>query len=356
MLERVGLMAHKDKFPGQLSGGQQQRVAIARALSMDPIVMLFDEPTSALDPEMVGEVLDVMVQLAQEGMTMMVVTHEMGFARKVSQPRDLHGPGEDRRGCDEGRVLRHAAIGARTTVPRKESFSTWTMRFRFLAALALGLAAAHAHAQTYPRPSDHDDRPVPRRGASRIPWRGPWRKRWGASEAAGRDREQAGRRRRHRHGPRCEGQARRLHVLLSLASLTVLPERTSSSGERRPYQVAELKPIARFTADPTVFAVRADAPWKTLAEFMDDAKKSPGKYNYGSSGNYGTMHVPMEMFAGAAGIKLVHVPYTPAPARRSWDCSGRPDRPSGYRTGDHRAACEGGQGAARSPIGATSAS
>ena len=84
MLDRVGLMAHKDKYPGQLSGGQQQRVAIARALSMDPIVMLFDEPTSALDPEMVGEVLDVMVQLAQEGMTMMCVTHEMGFARKVS--------------------------------------------------------------------------------------------------------------------------------------------------------------------------------------------------------------------------------------------------------------------------------
>ena len=84
MLDRVGLMAHKYKFPGQLSGGQQQRVAIARALSMDPIVMLFDEPTSALDPEMVGEVLDVMVTLAREGMTMMVVTHEMGFARKVA--------------------------------------------------------------------------------------------------------------------------------------------------------------------------------------------------------------------------------------------------------------------------------
>ena len=84
MLDRVGLMAHKDKFPGQLSGGQQQRVAIARALSMDPIAMLFDEPTSALDPEMVGEVLDVMVTLAKEGMTMMVVTHEMGFARKVA--------------------------------------------------------------------------------------------------------------------------------------------------------------------------------------------------------------------------------------------------------------------------------
>ena len=83
-LERVGLMAQKDKFPGQLSGGQQQRVAIARALSMDPIVMLFDEPTSALDPEMVGEVLVVMVKLANEGMTMCCVTHEMGFARKVS--------------------------------------------------------------------------------------------------------------------------------------------------------------------------------------------------------------------------------------------------------------------------------
>ena len=84
MLDRVGLIAQKGKFPGQLSGGQQQRVAIARALSMDPIVMLFDEATSALDPEMVGEVLDVMVLLAKEGMTMMVVTHEMGFARKVS--------------------------------------------------------------------------------------------------------------------------------------------------------------------------------------------------------------------------------------------------------------------------------
>jgi len=84
LLDRVGLSAHKDKYPGQLSGGQQQRVAIARALSMDPIAMLFDEPTSALDPEMINEVLDVMVELAQEGMTMMVVTHEMGFARKVA--------------------------------------------------------------------------------------------------------------------------------------------------------------------------------------------------------------------------------------------------------------------------------
>jgi glutamate/aspartate transport system ATP-binding protein len=84
LLERVGLSAHKDKYPGQLSGGQQQRVAIARALCMDPIAMLFDEPTSALDPEMINEVLDVMVELAKEGMTMMVVTHEMGFARKVA--------------------------------------------------------------------------------------------------------------------------------------------------------------------------------------------------------------------------------------------------------------------------------
>jgi glutamate/aspartate transport system ATP-binding protein len=84
MLDRVGLSAQKDKFPGQLSGGQQQRVAIARALSMDPMVMLFDEPTSALDPEMVGEVLDVMIKLAHDGMTMMCVTHEMGFAKMVS--------------------------------------------------------------------------------------------------------------------------------------------------------------------------------------------------------------------------------------------------------------------------------
>jgi glutamate/aspartate transport system ATP-binding protein len=84
LLERVGLADQAAKYPGQLSGGQQQRVAIARALAMDPIAMLFDEPTSALDPEMVSEVLDVMVELAREGMTMMVVTHEMGFARKVA--------------------------------------------------------------------------------------------------------------------------------------------------------------------------------------------------------------------------------------------------------------------------------
>ena len=85
LLDRVGLREHANKYPGQLSGGQQQRVAIARALAMDPIAMLFDEPTSALDPEMIKEVLDVMVALAQDGMTMIVVTHEMGFARQVAR-------------------------------------------------------------------------------------------------------------------------------------------------------------------------------------------------------------------------------------------------------------------------------
>src|ERR1700710_1434353 len=84
LLDRVGLKEHARKYPAELSGGQQQRVAIARALAMDPIAMLFDEPTSALDPEMISEVLDVMVELAREGMTMMVVTHEMGFAKRVA--------------------------------------------------------------------------------------------------------------------------------------------------------------------------------------------------------------------------------------------------------------------------------
>jgi glutamate/aspartate transport system ATP-binding protein len=103
MLERVGMKAHAHKFPGQLSGGQQQRVAIARALAMDPICMLFDEPTSALDPEMINEVLDVMVELAKEGMTMMVVTHEMGFARKVAN-RVIF--------MDQGRIVEDAAKDA----------------------------------------------------------------------------------------------------------------------------------------------------------------------------------------------------------------------------------------------------
>jgi tripartite-type tricarboxylate transporter receptor subunit TctC len=101
-------------------------------------------------------------------------------------------------------------------------------------------------------------------------------------------------------------------ILMSLASLTVLPEADKILGREPMYHVNQLRPIARFTADPTVFAVRADAPWKTLAEFIDDAKKNPGKFTYGSSGNYGTMHVPMAMFAGATGLTLVHVPYTGA--------------------------------------------
>ena len=84
LLDRVGLLSHADRYPGMLSGGQQQRVAIARSLCMDPLVMLFDEPTSALDPEMINEVLDVMTELANDGMTMMVVTHEMGFAKRVA--------------------------------------------------------------------------------------------------------------------------------------------------------------------------------------------------------------------------------------------------------------------------------
>ncbi len=111
LLDRVGLIAQKDKFPGQLSGGQQQRVAIARALSMDPICMLFDEPTSALDPEMINEVLDVMVQLAKEGMTMMVVTHEMGFARKVAH-RVIF--------MDQGRIVEDASKDDFFGKPRSE--------------------------------------------------------------------------------------------------------------------------------------------------------------------------------------------------------------------------------------------
>jgi len=111
LLERVGLKDHAGKFPGNLSGGQQQRVAIARALCMDPIAMLFDEPTSALDPEMINEVLDVMVQLAQEGMTMMVVTHEMGFARRVAD-RVIF--------MDGGRIVEDAAKEEFFGTPRSE--------------------------------------------------------------------------------------------------------------------------------------------------------------------------------------------------------------------------------------------
>jgi glutamate/aspartate transport system ATP-binding protein len=111
LLERVGLKAHAHKFPGQLSGGQQQRVAIARALAMDPICMLFDEPTSALDPEMINEVLDVMVELAQEGMTMMCVTHEMGFAKKVAN-RVIF--------MDQGRIVEDDNKDAFFGAPRSE--------------------------------------------------------------------------------------------------------------------------------------------------------------------------------------------------------------------------------------------
>jgi glutamate/aspartate transport system ATP-binding protein len=111
LLERVGLAAHANKFPGQLSGGQQQRVAIARALAMEPIAMLFDEPTSALDPEMIQEVLDVMVALAREGMTMIVVTHEMGFARKVAHRMVF---------MDEGEIVEDAPTADFFVKPRSE--------------------------------------------------------------------------------------------------------------------------------------------------------------------------------------------------------------------------------------------
>jgi glutamate/aspartate transport system ATP-binding protein len=111
LLDRVGLKAHANKFPGELSGGQQQRVAIARALAMDPICMLFDEPTSALDPEMINEVLDVMVELAKEGMTMMCVTHEMGFARKVAN-RVIF--------MDEGKIVEDAKKEDFFGTPRSE--------------------------------------------------------------------------------------------------------------------------------------------------------------------------------------------------------------------------------------------
>jgi glutamate/aspartate transport system ATP-binding protein len=111
LLDRVGLVAHAAKHPGELSGGQQQRVAIARALAMDPVCMLFDEPTSALDPEMINEVLDVMVELALGGMTMMVVTHEMGFARKVAHRVVF---------MDQGRIVEDAPRDEFFAAPRSE--------------------------------------------------------------------------------------------------------------------------------------------------------------------------------------------------------------------------------------------
>ena len=101
-------------------------------------------------------------------------------------------------------------------------------------------------------------------------------------------------------------------VLMSLSSLTVLPEADVVLGRQQMYALNSLRPIARFTADPTVLAVRADAPWKTVKDFVDDAKKRPGAINYGSSGNYGTMHVPMEILAQNAGVKMTHIPFTGA--------------------------------------------
>jgi len=101
-------------------------------------------------------------------------------------------------------------------------------------------------------------------------------------------------------------------VLMSLSSISILPEADAILGRKPAYQMSQFKPIARFTADPTVLVVRADAPWKTLADFVADARAKPGAYNYGSSGNYGTMHVPMEMLKNAAGFRMTHIPYTGA--------------------------------------------
>ena len=117
LLRRVGLEDKADAYPAQLSGGQKQRIAIVRALAMKPKLMLFDEPTSALDPEMVGEVLDVMKQLAEEGMTMVVVTHEMGFAREVGEPGPLHGRRQDRGAEHPRRDLQQPPGGADEVVP-----------------------------------------------------------------------------------------------------------------------------------------------------------------------------------------------------------------------------------------------
>jgi len=101
-------------------------------------------------------------------------------------------------------------------------------------------------------------------------------------------------------------------VLLALSSISILPEADKLFDRKPAFTLDQLKPIARFTADPTVLVVRADSPWKTFAEFVADAKRKPGAYNYGSSGNYGTMHVPMEMLKATAGFRMVHIPYTGA--------------------------------------------
>ena len=101
-------------------------------------------------------------------------------------------------------------------------------------------------------------------------------------------------------------------ILMTLSSISILPEADKLLGRKPAYQLNQFKPIARFTADPTVFVVRADAPWKTLKDFVEDAKKKPGAYNYGSSGNYGTMHVPMEMLKAQADFRMTHIPFTGA--------------------------------------------
>src|SRR5678815_1305237 len=101
-------------------------------------------------------------------------------------------------------------------------------------------------------------------------------------------------------------------ILMTLSSISILPEADKLLGRKPAYQLNQFKPIARFTADPTVFVVRADAPWKTLAEFIADAKRRPGALNYGSSGNYGTMHVQMEMLKASAEFRMTHIPYTGA--------------------------------------------
>ena len=101
-------------------------------------------------------------------------------------------------------------------------------------------------------------------------------------------------------------------LLMSLSSISILPEADRILERKPAYQLNQFKPIARFTADPTVLVVRADAPWRTLGEFVADARRQPGRYNYGSSGNYGTMHVPMEMLKTSAGFRMTHIPYTGA--------------------------------------------
>jgi tripartite-type tricarboxylate transporter receptor subunit TctC len=103
-----------------------------------------------------------------------------------------------------------------------------------------------------------------------------------------------------------------LTLLMALSSISILPEADKLLERKPAYTLNQFKPIARFTADPTVLVVRAEAPWKTLAEFVADLKTQPGRYNYGSSGNYGTMHVPMEMFKASAGFRMTHIPYTGA--------------------------------------------